>query len=161
MRIAGHAMDGLCHRFLITVGAAIAAFSLIAAGSGVAAAHAAARSTDVTLVNSTGCDLTRTGYSLDHGQWSTQPPILISYGGVAQWRSESAGFMTGTEGHAMFWTTDCDNRADKQKSVDVHWNNPFYGSNSYDGNGTELPFWVHYDGGGGNNASVTFYAEHT
>ena len=136
--------------------AAVLLFTLTLVGRNVTAAHAAARSTYVTLVNWSSCDLTRTAYWLDHGEWTYIPPDVIPYNYQGQWESESNGILTGTEGHARFRTSDCDNRADKGKFIEVHWDNPYVGSNSYDSIGSDWAFLVTYSGGTGNNASVTF-----
>lgn len=143
-----------------TLAAGILAFSLVADAANVSAAQAAARSTWVTLVNQTGCDLTLTGdYGLDHGEWTREPPAAPGYiraGSWASWGSESNGFLTGTEGHAQFATSEC--RPLSHRVITIHWDNPYIGANSYDYGGTDPAFWVPHSGGSGNNANVTFYA---
>jgi hypothetical protein len=146
-------------RRLAVLASGILVFSLAAGAGTVSAAQAAARSTDVRLINLTGCDLTRFDYGLDHGEWTNEPPWLIIASQIGSWESESNGFMTGTEGHAAFLTSDCTNRALRHKVIRVYWDNPYVGSNSYDYNGTDPAFRVPRVGGGGDNASVTFYAE--
>jgi hypothetical protein len=158
MRKAAHATDAMLRTCLITLAAAIAVFSIIAATGSVSAADAAARSTNVTLVNQTGCDLNRTSEHLIHGAYSIVPPTLIRIGEQGIWRSRSKGIATGTEGRVTYRTSDCENRNLKQKDIRMHWDNPFIGANSYDDNGTDPAFRVDHEGGSGNDANVTFFA---
>jgi len=158
-RITAHSPTGRLRRYLAVLAAAIVAFSVAAAAGHAPAAHAAARSTNVTLVNQTGCDLNLTGQHLSHGRWSIDPPSFIAYGGQATWRSRSAGIATGTEGRVTYRTSDCDIRDLKQKDVRLHWNNPFVGGNSYDYNGTDPAFRAPHSGGSGNDANVTFFVQ--
>ena len=116
----------------------------------------ASRSTHVTLTNATGSNLLRKSISLEHGVWTTRPPQII--GDRGEWASESDGFMTGTEGHAVYTIEDGGGE------VCLHWNNPFIGSNSYHhsvspqapSDGTGEGFSVIHLGGGGDNAAVEF-----
>jgi hypothetical protein len=158
MHIAAHSTSRLLRRPLVALAAAIVVFSL-AAASNVTAAHAAARSTNVTLVNQTGCDLNRTAWHLSHGKWSIAPPSLIGPGEQVTWRSRSSGIATGTEGRVTYRTSDCENPDLKRKDIRIHWNNPFVGGNSYDYNGTDPAFRVPHTGGSGNQANVTFFAQ--
>jgi len=159
MRIAFHLTHRTIHRHIGAVAAGIVVFGLTAGAAIVPAAQAAARSTTVLLINSTGCDLNLAGYGLTHGMWTTEPPQYIDPGTQASWASESNGFMTGTEGYARFTTSDCADTALRRKVVQVHWANPFYGSNSYNYAGTDPAFTVSYNGGTGNRTSVTFTAK--
>ncbi|MFD8478226.1 hypothetical protein [Kitasatospora sp. NPDC059673] len=119
----------------------------------------AARSTAVKLNNWTGCTLTRENWWLSHGIWTTQPPIHIYNQQQGSWASESNGFATGTEGYARFYSENCANPVLNGRIIQVHWDNPYVGSNSYDSNGTDLMFYVPQPaGGGGNNAVVEFSA---
>ncbi|MFD7645776.1 hypothetical protein ACFV4P_34610 [Kitasatospora sp. NPDC059795] len=123
------------------------------------AATTAARSTVVKLNNWTGCTLTRENWSLSHGIWTTQPPVRIYDQQQGRWASESNGFATGTEGIARFFAENCANPVLNGRIVQVHWNNPYVGSNSYDSTGTDLMFYVPQPaGGGGNNATAEFSA---
>ncbi len=152
--------DALLRRHLIGLAVGIAVFSLAAGVANVSVAQASARSTDVTLVNQTGCELRRADYGLQHGEWwdfpNHIPPDYILPGQQATWVSESNGIATGTEGWVRFSTSECDLR---HKNVVVHWSNPYIGANSYDYDGTDPAFRVPHTGGGGNNALVTFFAE--
>jgi hypothetical protein len=119
----------------------------------------AARSTHVRLENGTGqpFNLRRLDVSLAHGEWTTQPPQLI--GDFGEWESESDGFLTGTEGRASYQIETVDGEV--MGRVDLHWDNPFLGSNSYEEtvlpkatSPTDQGFSIGHVGGSGNNASV-------
>jgi hypothetical protein len=113
----------------------------------------------VTLTNEAGrFNLRKTNDSLDHGEWTSKPPDLI--GNRGEWESESSGFATGTEGSASYQIEN--DTGAVIGNLDVHWDNPFAGSNSYsqsvnpqatDGG---AGFSIGHLGGGGNNASVEF-----
>ncbi|GLW73501.1 hypothetical protein Kpho02_58000 [Kitasatospora phosalacinea] len=149
---------------------ATAALTLVLAGTATAApagasspaattSAIAARSTVVKLNNWTGCTLTREGWSLAHGIWSLEPPVRIADQQQGFWASESNGFATGTEGTVRFFSENCANPVLNGRIVQLHWNNPYVGSNSYDSNGTDLKFYVPKpSGGSGNNAVVEFSA---
>ena len=75
------------------------------------------------LMNFTGEKLLRKEHNLDHGIWTpddTAPPLGEE---VDSWESESNGFMTGTEGTALY--------TGPSGSVKLWWNNPFVGSNKF------------------------------
>lgn len=120
----------------------------------------AARSTHVSISNMAGrFNLRRTAMSLEHGEWTNQPPLLI--GNRGDWESESNGFATGTEGHVTYQIED--DEARRIGELRLHWDNPFVGSNSYDesvapaaASATDAGFSIVHSGGGGDNASVTF-----
>lgn len=94
----------------------------------------AARSTHVIFENRTGWEraLEKTRDHLDHGVWSDSPPDLV--GDSAEWRSESSGVLTGTEGSVDFKVTGPS--LSTLLSMHLHWNNPFVGGNDYDGSAT-------------------------
>ncbi|MGR4884573.1 Crystal protein ET79 [Streptomyces sp. LARHCF249] len=110
----------------------------------------AARSTQVKLQNRTPNTMDRTSSSLSHGTWSENmiPPDRVYPFGDGTWRSESNGFMTGTEGAAVYSMLNVGN-------VSIGWNNPFSGSNSYYCTVPEGFSCRQYDGSG-DNAAVTF-----
>ena len=120
----------------------------------------AARSTHVTLENLAGrFNLRRMAHTLDHGTWATRPPRLL--GTRAEWMSESNGLATGTEGRVTYQIED--DTGAPVGSLQLHWNNPFAGSNSYDESVTPKAtsavtpgFSIVHQGGGGNNAHVKF-----
>ncbi|MBO8190622.1 hypothetical protein ITI46_02720 [Streptomyces oryzae] len=120
----------------------------------------AARSTHVTLENRAGSfNLRRTSQGLDHGEWTTKPPLLI--GDRGEWESESNGFATGTEGSVTYQLEDVDGV--RMGEVSLHWDNPFIGSNSYGESVTPAAadpagqgFSIVHVGGKGNNSHVTF-----
>jgi hypothetical protein len=121
------------------------------AASGTVPAVNAARSTYVSLTNASGSLLTRTNAQLHWGIWSTNmlPPSIVQPGVTGKWMSESDGFMTGTEGEVTFSLVGASN------PVKVHWNNPYWGSNSYSCSAPD-GYTCTWQGGGGNNATVSF-----
>ena len=64
----------------------------------------AARSTDVIFHNETNQALVKLEDGLDHGQWTDpwQPKSIIAANATSEWRSESDGIATGTEGHVRY-----------------------------------------------------------
>src|SRR5207245_2706580 len=88
---------------------------------------------------------------LPHGEWSSssQPPDTIAAGDTAVWQSESAGFLTGTEGSVTYRIGSGDER------LHIHWDNPYSGSNKYDewaSSGWDL----FHTGGDGDNATLRY-----
>lgn len=128
--------------------ASSSASSASAAASGPVSARAA-RSTAVSLKNSTGTMLFRSWTNLDHGCWTNGqlPPESVSRWTTRSWQSESCGMMTGTEGEAKYSLGGGE--------LVVRWNNPYIGSNSYS---CSAPGGYHcgWTGGSGNNAQVAF-----
>ncbi|MFI8458043.1 hypothetical protein [Kitasatospora sp. NPDC085464] len=115
----------------------------------------AARSTTVHLTNKTGCTLWRTNYSLAHGIWTQEPWMGLADGTEETFGSESNGFMTGTEGLVQYVSYDCQQSWRNGKYVQLHWANPYVGSNGYDENGTDGGVFAPVrQGGGGDNADV-------
>ncbi|MGX4734984.1 hypothetical protein ACI1MP_00490 [Kitasatospora griseola] len=160
VRIAG-AVTAAAALALALTGTASAATTTTetAKASAAPAVTTAARSTAVKLNNWTGCTLTRENWWLSHGIWTFDPPVHIYNGQQGSWASESNGFATGTEGYARFFAENCANPVLNSRSIQVHWNNPYVGSNSYDSNGTDVKFYVPQPaGGGGNNATAEFSA---
>ena len=70
----------------------------------------AARSVSVTFTNKTTVALVRSNGHLDHGVWSTEPPLRIEVGQTVGWESESDGVATGTEGEVHY-----DDRRDRRE----------------------------------------------
>ncbi|WP_057176780.1 hypothetical protein [Paraburkholderia caribensis] len=64
----------------------------------------AARSTEIALHNETDFPLVKIEDGLESGEWTDPwyPPAIIEPHRVGEWRSESDGFMTGTEGHVRY-----------------------------------------------------------
>jgi len=118
----------------------------------------AARSVHVTFDNRTGRNLLKQNDVLEHGEWTSRPPLVI--GNRGEWESESDGFLTGTEGSTKYNIVDLDNNV--LGSFEVHWDNPFVGSNSYShsvtpaSDSTGSGFSIGHIGGGGDNATVTY-----
>lgn len=121
----------------------------------VTGSSTAARSVDVQVMNGTGCRLTRDGYYLAHGNWDVVPPETIAKYQWGTWSSES-NFMRGTEGWVWYITTNCDQYLLNHRFVRIYWDNPYWGSNSYDTDCTDSLFPSLIIGGGGNNAVVDF-----
>lgn len=117
----------------------------------------AARSTGVSFVNLTGCDLTLELADLPYGRWTASPPGLIGREQGASWGSESQGIAIGTEGRVRYVTQNCLATSDNNRQVQLHWDNPFVGTNGYDENGTDFStFRINRQGGVGNNAVVVW-----
>lgn len=112
----------------------------------------AARSTRVTIHNETQQVLTHLSDSLDHGEWTDplSPPASIPPGAVVWWQSESDGIATGTEGRAAYRIDD------NQHQFDVHWDNPYVGTNFYE-QGISGPYGFYFEGGKGNNAESIYH----
>ncbi|MBI6548518.1 aegerolysin family protein [Xenorhabdus lircayensis] len=113
----------------------------------------AARSTFISLKNSTDGILILDSSSLKHGIWSINPPKKILTGGLVTFMSESSGFMTGTEGTAVYKASD-------GAKITIHWNNPYLGSNSYNIKTDKSDSYLTgYSGGNGDNTEikVTFF----
>lgn len=110
----------------------------------------AARSTQVTLNNTTPLNLFRTYANLDHGIWpnSVLPPENIEPQEASSWQAESDGFMTGVQGTVTY-------KLDGVGDVVITWDNPFEGSNSYT-NSAPKGYEISHEGGSGDNAQVTF-----
>ncbi|WP_441248317.1 aegerolysin family protein [Kitasatospora sp. McL0602] len=142
-------------RVLLTGALTVSAAALATAPS---YAEQPARSVDLTLTNSTACTLRLDSVSVDHGQWTSagQPSLQVDRGGTTSLRTESNGFMTGTEGHARYHAESCADGVLNDAVLSIHWDNPYAGSNSYDANGSNPGFAVSISGGGGTNAAVTF-----
>jgi hypothetical protein len=73
--------------------------------------------------------LVLTRAELQHGQWSIRPLSLVE--DKDDWRSESkdVSFGTGTEGNVAF---EARSHLGTILTLNLHWNNPFLGGNSYD-----------------------------
>lgn len=108
-----------------------------------------ARSVEVKVANQTGEALTCGDVTLDGGEWASYPPDTIQPDQVARWRTQSNGFMTGTEGRATFAI------GSSQATVKLWWNNPYVGSNGYSCT-VSAGYKCSRDGGSGNDSSVTF-----
>ncbi len=125
-------------------------------GEGQASVQTAARSTQVSITNWSSCELHLQNAWLDHGVWSDglAPAAFIADGTTSRWQSESNGFLTGTEGHVIYDASNCKVSLLNGKRVQLHWNNPYTGSNSYDSFGSDPNFRFGRNGGDGNNANV-------
>ena len=105
----------------------------------------AARSFLVIFSNYTGNTLHRIFGNLDHGEWDIQPPIDIQpWATNIQWKSESNGIWTGTEGRVEYKLND-------GGLLHIHWDNPYVGTNSYDAQAPD-EYTINYSGGHGDDA---------
>jgi hypothetical protein len=111
----------------------------------------AARSVQVVICNLTNSELFLSGLGLQHGKWSSKPPLTIAPMAInTQFGSQSHGFLTGTQGSASYAIG-----SPTGNGVALEWDNPFVGSNSYSATapgGFACP-WL---GGQGNNATIYF-----
>jgi hypothetical protein len=87
----------------------------------------AARTVKCLFYNRTDSVVTKTSENINWGiitdPWNI--PGSIAPHTVAEWRTESDGFMTGTEGFAHFSAFD----GTGTNNIVAHWNNPFVGLN--------------------------------
>ncbi len=93
----------------------------------------AARSVRCFLSNQTDNSLFYVSDHHDHGQFTDPwyPPAVIKPGEIGQWRTESDGFMTGTEGNARYSTAVVDGSGNAHTEfIESHWDNPFVGMNN-------------------------------
>lgn len=110
----------------------------------------ASRSATVTFDNQTDHAMTRTTIKLSGGTWTQDhyPPETIPANGSGTWQSESDGMMTGTEGYAQY-------HLEGAGTVEVSWDVPFAGSNSYS-DSAPPGYTITKSGGDGNDARVQF-----
>ena len=112
----------------------------------------AARSVIISFTNETVQTLQKLSAGLSHGTWTTEPPQSIPQG-TSTWESESDGIATGTEGEVNYLIPG---KSTSQRTVHLHWDNPFVGDNSYD----ELApdgFEITHSDGSGDNAQVFWH----
>jgi hypothetical protein len=116
----------------------------------------ASRSVLVNFQNQTSQTLSRTSFGLEGGIWSNGsngqmvPPDQIPPQTNVAWQSESNGFMTGTQGYANYEIA-----GNASQTVNLGWDDPYSGSDSYTGTCTP-PYSLATSGGQGNNATVIF-----
>ncbi len=110
----------------------------------------ASRSTLIKFQNETSVTLTLNYVTLQHGIWTDNmyPPQTIPPGGNASFQAESNGFMTGDQGAVQYL-------AGSEGIVELDFDNPFSGGNSYGGSAPKN-YHLNWSGGGGNNATVVF-----
>ena len=113
----------------------------------------AARSTVVELLNGSAYPL-RLVSSTVEGVFGAAPPGVVQPGALVRWESESDGVFTGTEGRAEYAV------GATGASIDLHWDNPYEGSNSYD---EQAPAGLRLQrsGGGGDDATVLWRLDQT
>ncbi len=117
----------------------------------------AARSTRIIFHNQTEFSLSKTEVDLPHGEWTNpwQPSDLINPQTDAEWRSESDGIATGTEGSVRFTINNGEGAG-----AYVHWDNPFSGRNKYH-QFTDDKFEIFHSGGDGDNTTVEFFLKNS
>jgi hypothetical protein len=99
------------------------------------------RSFRVEIDNSSSwLDLAKTSDYLAHGEWTEgcEPPGLIAHNTSGALASESAGFMTGTEGYVKYAVNGPDG---DHGQLYVYWDNPWYGVTHFrfEGAGGDVP----------------------
>jgi hypothetical protein len=124
---------------------------------GVSSVQAADRSVQVVFRNHSDQTLTLERAELAHGKWTKEPPRTIGPHKQVDWASGSGGDVpifgsigTGTEGRAVYRLHDT-----THQKVELHWDNPFEGSNSYDEHAPP-GLLLTRQGGTGNNTSVVW-----
>lgn len=92
----------------------------------------AARSVQCQLSNQTDAPFHYVSDHHEHGQFTDPwyPPAVIEPGAIGEWRTESDGFMTGTEGNVRYSTSVPDANGGHVEFIECHWDNPFIGSNN-------------------------------
>lgn len=110
--------------------------------------RSSARSVTITVINRTSQPLGCGDAVLDGGEWASYPADSIAPGTQATWRTQSNGFMTGTEGRATFGS------GSGPAGFTVNWNNPYIGSNSYSCS-APTGFSCDRSGGSGNDSAIT------
>jgi hypothetical protein len=117
----------------------------------------ASRSCEITVDNLTGAPLTLTSSDLPGGEWSQDggqfPPELISPAsdggsGSVTFGSESDGFATGTNGSCVY------SNSSNSDSVNISWDNPFSGGNTFSAD-TTGGLTATYGDTSGDNMNVT------
>ncbi|MEX3856415.1 hypothetical protein AB3X94_20515 [Paraburkholderia sp. BR10923] len=88
---------------------------------------ASVRTTEVVIENRTSVPITGESITVNHGEITTRPPRVIQPGQSGRLIAESNGFMTGTEGTVRYKISGVAGAAA------FHWDDPFSGSNSFDG----------------------------
>ncbi|MFT3776199.1 MAG: hypothetical protein QM820_63455 [Minicystis sp.] len=108
----------------------------------------AARSIDGTIVNNTSRRMIRTSANRESGKYTNEPPGEIAPRAQASFRIESNGFMTGAIGSVTYRFEGVSGM------VDLHYSNPYIGSNHYE-NSAPAGYSVDRAGGDGDNTSIT------
>ncbi len=111
----------------------------------------ASRTVRAFLHNETDLALTLRNTEIPHGEWASwAPPGRIEPGTAVTMGSDSDGFMTGTEARATYQIGD-----DPSRTVYLHWDNPFSGSNSFHTN-TDDAHYAFWTASGGSHAVANF-----
>ncbi|KAI9752832.1 MAG: hypothetical protein M1835_001063, partial [Candelina submexicana] len=110
------------------------------------------RSTQVNVKNDSDAELRRIWAELQGGEWTTRPPFQILPGSTGVWQSESDGVGTGTEGFVRYRIYF--RGAATDGVLELHWNNPYLGDNTYSETFPVPEYRAPRSGGEGNNTSV-------
>jgi hypothetical protein len=114
----------------------------------VSVTQAAARSTHVIIKNNTNHRMIGRKIRIKHGKGVTVPS-RIDPGSTGEWRAESKGIATGTEGSVTYTLDGINGEAI------FYWDNPFVGKNSASGSAPS-GYKVDKIGDKGNNTLVFF-----
>src|SRR5262245_41298410 len=86
----------------------------------------AARSVRMRVFNLTSASFQFAGSNVDHGEITAPPPQTVAPGQLAEWRAESSGIATGTEGSVDYSIEG------HQGRLHFGWDNPFVGNTFFD-----------------------------
>lgn len=111
----------------------------------------ASRSTNITVINNTECDLVLIHERLHKGKWSinSTPPSLINAGNIGILQSENDDSRSGIKGTVQYLMKGTQNK------MAIEWSNPLWRRNHYKISCPEN-FQITRVGGIGNNAMVAF-----
>lgn len=85
---------------------------------------------------------------LTGGRWRTSP-TNVARDTIKTFVAESHGFMTGVEGIIYF-------SVNGEAEISLHFDNPYIGSNKYDGSSDKPEYEVITQGGSGDKSHVTY-----
>jgi len=115
-----------------------------------------ARSTGITIVNGSGYGMVLAASSLQHGVWNGGPVGSFDHNIIRIVAgNHSDGFMTGAQGSLMYNVVDGGNIVGV---INVGWDNPYAGNNSYSYSTTVPNGYICREGGtgSGDDTMVTF-----
>jgi hypothetical protein len=91
------------------------------------------RAFNIFLINNSGVTISKTFDHLCGGDWTPalSPPPSIPDGKQVEFRSESAGIATGTEGYVKYGIPSFDSDHNPtQDELYIYWDNPYLGTNT-------------------------------
>jgi len=113
-----------------------------------------AREVHIDVNNKTGHTLQLEDKTkLDGGRWRTSP-TNVANDQIKTFVAESNGFMTGTEGTIYY-------SINGEAEISLYFDNPFAGSNKYDGHSNKSQYEIITQGGSGNQSHVTYTIQTT